>query len=99
MIRLWIILGILAGILLFLYKWLLKKDQQIDSSEDAEIVVEEEPAPDPGKDRTQWPFAVILGLACIAIVLFLILPRLGLHPLAMIQKFIPMLGALRNLIP
>ncbi len=99
MVRLWIILGIVAGILVFLYKWFSNKGQQIDSSEDAEIVVEKESDQDPVNERVKWPYGVILGVACIAIVIFLILPRLGLHPLAIIQKFIPMLGALRNLIP
>ena len=99
MIRLWVILGILVGICFFCYKWLLGKNQKNHSADDAKIIKEDESLDNDQSDGGyRWPLGLVLGLLGIAVVVFLILPRLGLHPLALIQKFIPILGTLRNLI-
>ena len=93
MIRLWLIIGLVGLGVWYVYKRVSGNSKQKDSVEEAEVVKDLE-----SEKGSYRPLGFLLALIGIAIVVFLILPKFGLHPLALIQKFMPMLGALRNLL-
>ena len=93
MIRLWLILGLVVFIVWVLYKRLSQKTEDKDEILEAELV--DDPVEDKRSKRTLRVFLALLGTV---IIVFLVLPKFGLHPMALLQKLVPMLGVLRNLL-
>ena len=92
MIRLWLIIGLAVLVIWYLYQKIFLKTKEKNSAEDFI-----EPQAD-NNERKSFPLWILLVCLAIGIFIFLILPRLGIYPLAFIQKLLPILGVLRNLL-